>query len=125
SPVHGEATKVTNSLLQETSFSYNMLGRMTSMTLPDSRVIGFNYDFNGNLTSLTPAGRPTHELTYNGLGYLQSYLPPTIGLPSSSTTYLYNNDRKLSSISRPNGDSITYNYDISSGNFTSLNFPTG
>src|SRR5690606_23884183 len=71
SPVHGEATKVTNSLLQETSFSYNMLGRMTSMTLPDSRVIGFNYDFNGNLTSLTPAGRPTHELTYNGLGYLQ------------------------------------------------------
>ena len=125
SPSNGKVSKVTNPMLGETNYSYNVLGRPTSMTLPDLRVIGFSYDIDGNLTSITPAGRPIHNLTYTGLGYLESYLPPTIGLPSSSTTYTYNNDRKLSSVLRPNGELISYDYSIYSGDLNTITFPAG
>lgn len=117
---------ITNALSQTTGFVYDLAGRVTSVVLPDSRVIGYGYNSNGVLTSVTPPSRPIHVYGYNSSELFSSYQPPTLsGVSVVNTTYTYNNDKQLTSINRPDGSSVTFNYDATTGFMTDYTSPEG
>lgn len=122
----GYVDYVKNARNEQTNFIYDLAGRITQMTLPDLRVISFSYDANGNRTGLTPPGRPQHEFMYNNFGLLSEYRPPSIGLGvSKNTSYTYNADKQLTDILRPDGTSVSYTYDATSGELTTITTPIG
>ncbi len=106
------------------SFQYDAAGRMTRQTLPGGREVAFAYDENGNLASLTPPGRAAHVFTYSSLDAPASYSPPAAGLPNAATTYAYNLDRQLTSVTRPDGQQIVFGTD-SAGRLSTLTTPRG
>ncbi len=55
------------------------VGRVTSVTYPDSSTLGTAYNANGRTTSLTPPGQPAHEFTYEPGGARSDYIPPELG----------------------------------------------
>lgn len=122
----GFLNSVTNAAAQTTSFDYDNVGRVLTQTLPDTRAIYFSYDANGNLASITPPGKSAHTFTMNLFDLIASYLPPFLGgTTSTPTTYTYNNDRQLTSITRPSGATINFTYGPSSANLTEITTPTG
>ncbi len=116
-------SSVTNPLGQKTSFAYDSAGRLSSQTLPDARVISYNYDFQGNLLSITPPSRPVHSFLLGTNELVSTYQPPNlIAGTNYNTTYSYNLDKKLTKISRPDGQTINLSYNATTGQ---LNTVTG
>jgi RHS repeat-associated protein len=107
-----------------TSFAYDSAGDITLQTLPGGRQIHYGYDSNGNLTSLTPPGKPAHQFVYNAGNLLTSYNPPTLGAGTWNTTYQYDLDRKLTLVTRPDGETIGFEYD-SAGRAKTVNTSHG
>ena len=125
---NGRVLTITNPLSQTTTFAYDSAGRVTTQTLPDTRQIGFSYDSNGNIASVTPPGRPAHSLSVNVLDLLTGYTAPTVSSQTPVTTYAYNNDKELTSVTRPNGDVVTLSYGTSgdaTGRLESVGSPQG
>ena len=118
----GRLATVTDPVGLSTSFSYDPDGRLLSTTLADGRIIGYNYDGNGNLTALIPPGKSAHNFTYTAVDQMSEYLPPSASGPGA-TTYSYNLDRDVTKITRPDGNTISFNYD-SAGRLSSLVTPT-
>jgi RHS repeat-associated protein len=103
---------VTDPLNRTVTYTRDSAGRVTTQTLPDGRVIGFGYDNNGNVTSITPPGRPAHGFDYTPVDLESAYAPPPNSeQPNTLTTYSYNADRELTSITRPDGQVINLTYD--------------
>lgn len=119
----GNLASVTDPLSRTVSFAYDLAGRVTSQTLPDSRVIGFSYDANGNLTSITPPGRPGHTFGYTTVDLESLYTPPPIA-GTGATQYVYNLDRDLTQVIRPDGATIDLGYDTG-GRLSTLITPAG
>jgi len=119
----GRLQKVVDALGRETSFTYDLVGRVLTQTLPDSRVITFQYDDNGNVTSIQPPGRDAHVHGYNALDLLASYLPPQVvpPLPNRTTSYQYNLDHQPTVVTRPDGAIIVFNYDNTRGSLMAMN----
>lgn len=112
----GLLQSVTDALSEATQYAYDLAGRVTSVTLPDSRVIGYTYDSNGNMTSVTPPSKPAHNFTFNAMELTSAYQPPTLtGVSTVNTTYTYNLDKQLTQITRPDGTSVTNNYNATTG----------
>ena len=78
---------------------------------------------NGNLTSATPPGKLAHDFAYTAVDLIASYTPPAIS-GTGATTYTYNLDRDLTTITRPDRETIKYGYDTA-GRVTSIAVPTG
>jgi RHS repeat-associated protein len=96
-----------------------------TQTEPDGATIGFSYDGNSNLTSVTPPGKPEHLQTYTPVDDLEAYEPAVLDdVPNPGTAYTYNADRQLTSISRPDGVSLTQAYDAA-GRLSLIAMPTG
>jgi YD repeat-containing protein len=100
------------------------VGRPTNVLLPDyatnpSSQFFVTYDRDGNTTSVTvpPASSSSsqHNFSSNSLDFLGVYAPPTDGLTSSQTSFAYNADRQIQSITVPVGSpayqSIAATYD--------------
>ncbi len=107
----GDLDSVTDPLGRKASFAYGAAGRVTTQTLPDGRVIQYAYDRNGNLTSLTPPGKPAHAFRYTAIDQMAEYIPPDVGAGSNSTVYTYDRDRNPVRIDRPDGQSVSLEYD--------------
>lgn len=121
----GFLSSIENALGQRTDFAYDLMGRVMSQTLSDSRIITYSYDQNGNLASVTPPGKFSHELTHNQSDLLESYIPPSIQNPGNGATYYYyNDDRELTQINRPSGQVVSYSY-ATNGNLSSISLPSG
>jgi RHS repeat-associated protein len=118
-----ELTALQDPLARTVGFSYDLAGRITTQTLPDTRQIGYAYDPNGNVTGLTPPGRPQHQFQYTPVDLEQRYTPPAIGLPVHHTQYSYSSDRQLTLVARPDGQTITLNYEPTGGRLSSLTLP--
>ncbi len=97
---------------------------MTKQILPDTREIRFAYDANGNVTSVTPPIRPAHGFDYTPADQLYVYTPPDAGFTPRTTTYAYNADQQLTSITRPDGQQVVYSYE-SNGRLDFVTLPTG
>ena len=120
----GYLERVTDPLLREVRYEYDLAGRVTQQSLPDGRAILFGYDARGNLTSLTPPGRPAHLFAYTPVDLTGSYVPPNVGAGTNSTLYSYNLDKQLTRVLRPDGLMLDYSYDTA-GRLSQLTVPEG
>jgi RHS repeat-associated protein len=118
----GRLASLTDPLSLKTSFTYDADGRLLTTTLADGRIIHFTHDANGNPTSVTPPGKSAQTFTYTPVNLVSEYTPPTLS-GTGSTTYAYNTDRDLTQITRPDGKTISFDYD-SAGRLSSLITPT-
>ena len=105
-----------------TSFTHDADGRLLTTTLPDGRVISNTYDANGNLISITPPGKSAHDFAYTQVNLTSTYTPPVVS-GTGATTYAYDLDRNLTTVTRPDGETIAYGYD-SAGRLSSTTTPT-
>jgi len=124
--INGYLDSLTDPMGRITTFNRDLLGRATRQTLSDGREINFTYDPNGNLTSLTPPGRTAHYFNYTAGDQKDIYTPPTladVALPA--TNYTYNLDKQLTNVIRPDGQTVTLNYDPVKGQLTTLTIPRG
>jgi RHS repeat-associated protein len=118
----GRVASIIDPLKLKRSFTYDPDGRVLTLTLPDGRIINQSYDANGNLTVVTPPGKPAHDFSFNSINMPSVYTPPTVA-GTGHTTYVYDADRRLSLITRPDGGKIKYSYDHA-GRLSSLVTPT-
>lgn len=119
----GYLDKLTDPLGRVVSFAYDGAGRVTTQTLPDGRVIIYGYDAKGNLTSLTPPGRPGHVFKYDKVDLTSAYEPPLV-VGTGNTVYEYNLDKDLTKITRPDGQTLGFDYDTG-GRLQTLALPSG
>ena len=119
----GNLKNITDPLSHSVSFEYDAAGRVTVQTSPDGRKVQYTYDASGNVISVTPPGRPDHAFKYTPVDLMKDYLPPDIGAPGE-TRYIYDIDRQLTRVTRPDGASIDLGYD-SSGRLSTINYPQG
>jgi len=101
---------VTDPIGRTAGFAYDNAGRVTDQTRPDGRVIHFTYDANGNVTSVSPPSRPEHGFTFTPENETSTYTPPVVPT-GGATQYAYNLDRQPISILRPDGKTVSLGYD--------------
>ncbi len=117
----GYFSRMRDAALRELTLVKDASGRTTTQRLPDLREIGFRYDVASNVVGITPPGRDEHGFAYNAVQRLTNYTPPALPSPGTvATGYGYNLDRQLTSVARPDGDSIALTYASSSGLPSSL-----
>lgn len=121
--VKNELTNIQDPLLRNVGFAYDLAGRITIQTLPDTRTIGYSYDANGNVTSITPPGKPVHQFAYTPVDLESNYNPPDSGFSPRNTQYAYNLDRQLTTVTRPDGQTIQLGYEPTGGRLSTLTLP--
>ena len=124
SPTSGYLESITDPLNRVVRFERDEAGRVTTQILPDLREIGITYDGNGNVTSVTPPTRPAHGFDYTLYDQLETYTPPPAGFTPRATTYAYNLDGQVTSITRPDGQQIFPTYEAS-GRLDYVTIPGG
>jgi len=90
----------------------------TSLTIPGLYETSYGYDLRGRLTSI---GTNTRQSTfsYDAQGFLESITDPE----NHTTTYDYDSVGRMTGINRPNGTSVGFTYD-NNGNMTVLANPS-
>jgi RHS repeat-associated protein len=145
----GDISTITDPLGHTVGFEYDAAGRVIQETLLDGRMVNYTHDANGNITSITPPGRPSHTFSYSAVDLEITYSPPDVLPGSDHTEYAYNLDRELILVTRPDGQTIqfdydgsgctcsrlssitysgktiSYTYDLATGDLTSINAPSG
>jgi len=120
----GNVASVTDALNRVTSFGYDVMGRVTNQTLPDGRAIAYSYDNLGNLLSITPPGRNAHVFNYTPVNLEAGYTPPSLGAGTTATSYQYNLAKQLTSVTRPDGQTLSLAYD-GAGRLATQTLPRG
>nr|WP_130650697.1 DUF6531 domain-containing protein [Egicoccus halophilus] len=119
-------------------YTYDLLGRTTSVTYPDGQQIVFGYDANGNRTSRSDAsgtvydadGNITRETFPDSRGTID-YVYDAVGNLTSMTDaagtvgYAYNAVNLPTTITEPGGHVIRYVYKSNSDEIDEVSFPTG
>jgi len=119
----GLVSSMTDAISQQTSYSRNARGDVLTETRPDLEVTAFEYNGEGMTTQVTPPAQPPHGMTFNSIGQLDAYDPPSLGFPDV-TSYSYDLDKKLELVSQPGPRLISYDYDLA-GRLDEINFPNG
>jgi RHS repeat-associated protein len=102
----GTLATVTDHTGRQVSYTRDALGRATLTTMPGARNLLTTWDANNNASFVTPPGKPQHAQTFDPRDLLTSYTPPDAALlaPNAAKyTYTWNNDRQVTSITRPEG----------------------
>jgi RHS repeat-associated protein len=120
----GFLNSITDALGRSQSYSYDPAGRVMQQTLPDGRVIQFTYDPNGNVTLITPPSKPSHSFSYTSVDLESQYTPPAAGIGTPATQYAYNLDKQLTKITRPDGQTMDFDYDAG-GRLSTITVPNG
>ncbi len=106
---YDDALRVTaarDMLNRVTRFDYDVAGRLETQTLLDGRTIAFGHDVNGNLTAVTPPGRDPHAFGRTAVDLVDAYT-----VAGAVTRYVYDADRQLTQVMRPDGETLTLSYD--------------
>jgi RHS repeat-associated protein len=126
---NGYLDTLTDSFDRVLGFDYDTAGRVISERLPDTQQIGYGYDANGNVTSISPPNRASHLFSYTVVDLEEQYTPPDVGAVTNSTVYSYNLDKLLTLITRPDGQTLKFDYDMAGGckcvRLSKLTLPTG
>jgi RHS repeat-associated protein len=120
----GNLRTITDALMQTETLDHDAVGRVTARHRADGSVVSYGYDAAGNLISLTPPGKPPHLLTYDPDNRIASYTAPDVGSGADVTGYAYDLDGHPTTVTRPDGSTVTLGYD-SSGRTQSVTLPGG
>ena len=122
----GFVSNTQDALNRSVQFDNDLSGRILSQSLPGNRLISFDYDATGNVTGITPPQKPEHTFSYTPVNLTANYEPPSVaGIGNTATTYLYNLDKQLTLATRPDGQTVSYNYGQTSGRLESITTTTG
>ncbi len=107
-----------------TVYSFDALGRTTSITLPDGSVSSYSYS--GNTTTVTdPAGK-WKMYTSDAMGNLTQVTEPAPEGGTHLTSYAYNIYNQLTTVTMPRSTGTqtrTFNYDLTTARLTSVTNP--
>jgi RHS repeat-associated protein len=108
----GRLDTLTDPLAQVTEFEYDAADRVAHTTR-GAVDVGATYDANGNLWTVTPPGQPSHSMTYSGVDLLTSVTAPSPspGSPATTTSYFYDDTRRLDYATRADGTLVDAQYD--------------
>jgi RHS repeat-associated protein len=120
---NGRVGGVTNPLNFSDTFTNDTAGNVLTHTLADGRTVTYTYDANGNMTSVTPPGKSTHTFSYSKVDLPASYTPPPV-TGAAATRYVYNAERQLTGLTRPDGTLVGFSYD-EAGRLSSRVTPSG
>jgi RHS repeat-associated protein len=120
----GYLETVTDPLGRAHGYAYDASGRVVREVFADNRETLYSYDANGNLTAIAPPGRPAHLFRYTAVDETAEYEPPDVEAAAGSTVYAYNLDRDLVSVTRPDGQTVSFSYD-GAGRLHETTLPTG
>ncbi|MFC3572429.1 LamG-like jellyroll fold domain-containing protein [Streptomyces yaanensis] len=118
-------TAATDAAGHTTTFTYDASDTLTQEVQPVSSThsitTSFGYDASGHRTRYTDGRGNNWYTTYNSLGLQESVVEPATAQYSSAadstTTYRYNGDGQVTSVTEPGGASLAMGYD-SLGNLT-------
>jgi YD repeat-containing protein len=117
----GHVSSLRDALAQSTTYERDAVGRPLTTTLPDGNAIATAFDADNNLVSVTPPGQPEHVLSHSSDNLLASYDPPAIdGVENSSSSYTYDEDNRLKTLTYPSGATLIPAYDAISGKLRSI-----
>jgi RHS repeat-associated protein len=130
-------TSFTDAAGNTTHYSYNSAGNLLSITYPDATQQSFHYDPLGNMTdTIEQNGDPvSYQYNAQGLVALQTFADGSSqsftydahgnlltaktfdsgGTLTGTTTLTYNSANELTSITYPNGQSLTFSYNTTTG----------
>jgi RHS repeat-associated protein len=100
-----------------TTFVYDDADRVEVTHLPADvgetpATIGFRYTADGYVAGITPPEKPEHGFEYTPVHLEGLYQPPAIpGVLNPSTESIYNGDRQIEAILRPDGKTVSLTYD--------------
>ncbi|MEW4566205.1 RHS repeat-associated core domain-containing protein [Bremerella sp. JC770] len=135
----GQMTSMTDELGNVTSYEYDNLGRRIKVTLPDPDGAGsaiapettYSYDAAGQLLSVTDPLNRTTTYTYDGMGRQKTVtLPDPDGaapagpLDAPVTTYVYNANGQLASVTDAESQTVSYTYNAA-GQMATMTDPRG
>ncbi len=121
---NGYLASLTDPLTHVVSYTNDPVGRPTLTVLPDGRQLATSYDPAGSVTQVVLPSTDAHDFAFTPVELMESYTPPSVGSGSTSTTYAYDPDRKPTTVTRPDGATITYGYD-SYGHLATTTYPQG
>jgi len=107
---------------QSTTYSTDAFGRVL-LEVTNNDTANYAWDENGNLSSVVPPNAPQHTQTYTLLDQLLAYQPPPLGSVTVDTGYTYTKDRKLESMTNPDGVTTDWTYDADAGKLTDIDQP--
>ena len=115
----GRLVSETDPLGAETKYAYTPEGWLKAVTDANGNTTRYAYDLNGSIVSVNYAGEKKERNTYNELGLLT-----TVTTDEGVTEYQYDKRGYLSSVTEPDGDTVSYTYDTY-GNRASMTYPDG
>jgi RHS repeat-associated protein len=105
----GWLASLTDALGRASHYTRDAAGRITEHQAPDTSVTLIAYDENSNVTGIEVPTRDQHTFEYNTVDLPSAYVPPVVnGGGSGRSSYAYNADRQLTSMSRPDGLDVEY-----------------
>ncbi len=108
-----------NGTSHPTSFSYDIMNRLTGITYPDGSTVGFTYDVRGRRITATDQNHRTTTYTYDDADRLTVVKDPA----NNVTQYAYDTEDNLLSITDANNHMTQFAYN-SRGWVTQTTFPS-
>src|SRR6266849_10655081 len=87
----GNRTSVTDALNNQTTFTYDLVNRLTKITYPDTSFVSFAYDSRGRRTSVTDQNGKVTSYAYDDADRLTSVTDAAT--PGNVTTYGYDTEK--------------------------------
>ena len=107
----GNLASVVDPAGRTTQYTRDSAGRVTHKTMPDGGVVDYAYDMSGNLASLKPPGQPATAFQHSVRDELTRETPPVVS-PGGPMDFVYDPDRALSDVLRPDDRSVSISYDL-------------
>jgi RHS repeat-associated protein len=97
----GRQWRLTDPYGRSTYFYYDGGDRLIRTVAPDGSEVFFSYDRNGNALSLIPPGKSAHTFEYSLVDLETLYRPPYAGDSARTTTRVYDLDKEMTRVARP------------------------
>lgn len=90
-----------------TNLSYDLSGRTTAVTFPGNNTMGYSYSStHGRIDKISYPDNTFYQYDYYAFGQLK-----TLKNEAGDTTYSYDNDHRLTTVTFPSGKTVSYQYD--------------